>query len=246
MPITSGIYSTFRPESYLPNFVYFPLFFSPIQEIITLETASFEFDSNGIQSIIRLTDNDGNKITPFIDLSKYDSETKNWFIYYTGDRLPYRYDGINIYNMYPSTIGNQTNFRETVEYFDRSTNEIILSGYSDQIDPLVFYRYSPVFLVVENQLYKDLTDYTNITVASDRLSRSTSVSEFYYDFEGRLFTNQNLSNVANTDIKIIFNRISNNSLIVKSLIAANSGSRPLKTPTIDDYIIKLKGQYLRG
>lgn len=246
MPITSGFQSTFRPESYLPNFVYFPLFFSPVQEIITLENVSLEFDSQGIQSIIRLVNKDGERITPFIDLTKYDAETKDWYIYYSEDRLPYRYDGRNIYNVYPSTIGNQTNFSGEIQYFDRSTNEVVLSGYSDQNSSLIFYKYSPIVLVVENQLYQDLTDYTNITVAADRLSRLSSVSEFYYDFEERLFTNQNLAGVALNDVKIIFNRISNNSLTVKCLVSANSGSRPLRSPTIDDYIIKLKGQYLRS
>lgn len=241
-----GLLTSFKPESYLPRFTYFPLFFKPTQEIKTLEELQVEVNDDGVPSIIRLVDKDGARLTPFIDLNKYDPETKDWFIFNQTDRLPYRFSGATVTNMYPSEIGPQTGFEIDELSFDTNTKEVKISGHSDTELSLVFYKYAPIVLVAENMPFTDLTDYTNITAATESLSTLTSSSDFYYDFEERIHTNKNLASFDPKNVKVIFTRIGTNSAIVKCLMATNSGSRPKQTPIVYDYILKLKGQYLRG
>jgi hypothetical protein len=78
------------------------------------------------------------------------------------------------------------------------------------------------------------------------LDYSSSTFQFYYDFEERIYTNLDLTQYLKGDLKIIFNTVGNNEVKVKCMLGANSGKRSTKTPVINDYILKLKGQYMRG
>lgn len=245
----SATFAHYKPESYLPRFAYFPLFFKPNQEVKTLEDFQLEVDQNGLSSIIRLVDKDGKRVTPFINLKNYDSQTRDWFIFNEDDRLPYRFDGSTsgtIDNMYPSNIGPQSGVIIEETKYDTLTNEVTISGYSDQSpNGFVFYKYAPVVLVRENAPFTDLTDYTNVTSAPGKLSLNSSKLEFYYDFEERLYTNQNLAGIDPSHIKIVYSVIGSNSAVLKCVMGANTGSRPKSTPIVYDYVFKLKGQYLR-
>lgn len=251
MSIT-GQFKHYKPESYLPRFAYFPLFFNPTLEgtLTTLDDVELEMDKNGIKSIIRLVDSNGDRISPFIDLTKYDAETKKWYMYHEDDNLPYRYTGNSgIYNMYPSDLGPQTHFVEDDVSFATSTNRVLLKGHSDENtgnEALTFYRYAPIFLIAESNVFTDLTDYTNITTNIGSLSQNPSSLEFFYDFEERLHTNQNLERFSPKSVKLLFSTISTNSVSLKCVLSSNSGKVVKETPVVDDYIFKLKGQYLRS
>lgn len=242
----TGLLTTFKPESYLPKFAYFPLYFKPIQETYTLDQLQLELDNAGRASVIRLVDIDGNRLLPFIDISKYDSETKDWFIYYNVERLPYRVTQGSAFNLYPSDLGTVQDFSVTETVFNTTTKEIQLSCSGVGHPSLTFIKYAPIILTVENELYNDLTDYSTITAAPDRLAPLSSTKEFYYDFEERLYTNQNLAGINPANIKIIFSRVGDNNVTLKCSVSSNSGNKPKQTPVVNDYILKLKGQYLRG
>ena len=252
MAVTDATFTHYRPDSYLPNFVYFPLFFKPSfsDTPVTLNDVKLETDSRGIRSIIRLVDKDDNRITPFIDLSKYDIETKDWYLYYDEiekARLPFRQANDTLTNMYPSALGVQTNWVVNKTTFNSSTNEITVQGTSAETPGgITFTKYAPIVLVGNNKIFTDLTDYTNITAHSDKLSFNSSDFEFYYDFEERIFTNTNLDVFQPQDLKIVYSFIDTKEVSLKCLMSANSGKTPKETPIVDDYVFKLRGQYLRS
>lgn len=247
MTVTSGYFSCFRPESYLPRFAYFPLFFKEVPETLTLNDVKIEADDTGKFSIIRLIDKEDKRIVPFINLSKYDSETKSWFIYHseesTNYTLPYRLAGTTVTNMYPSTIGTLDDFVISSTSVDIDKIKITGIAGGESYD---FYKYAPIILIAENVPFNDLTDYTNITAAKGSLLLTSPTYEFYYDFEDRIFTNLNLAGFDAKNVKLIFSRIGNNSVTLKCSMASNVGSKPKQTPVVNDYVLKLKGQYLRG
>jgi hypothetical protein len=87
--------ANFIPESSLLNHVYIPFYKPPSKRIENCSNffTYIEPDSNGLMSIINLvTDNtDGATVPviPYINIGKYDSETKEWF-YVDASGFPYR------------------------------------------------------------------------------------------------------------------------------------------------------------
>lgn len=246
--------TTFTPESYLPGFVYIPLFFKPTQKSYTLNDFQLELDSNGVSSIIRLVDSDGLRVTPFIDINKYDSETKDWFWYDGVDNLPFRFTqktSANIgsfKNMYPSVnTGLKTNMSIGLPQYS-DVSGVWISGYGSTTNATlnnIFIKYMPIILIADNIPFTDISDYSNISV-NDNLDKMTTNPQFYYDFEERIYTNKDLAGYNPGDIKIIIYSVGVNEVAVKCVFGSNSDERSRYTPIIDDYILKLKGQYLRG
>lgn len=246
--------SRFTPESYLPGFVYIPLFFKPVQTSYSLLDFQLELDSTGLRSVIRLVDSAGIRVTPFIDISKFDSETKDWYWYDSIDNLPFRFTNKSsavtgtFKNMYPSVnTGLKTGMSiGTSQYSDVSG--VWVSGYGSTTNSSlnnIFLKYTPILIVADNVPFTDLSDYSNISV-TDNLDRTTNTPEFYYDFEERLYTNKDLGGYNPNDVKIVMYSVGINEVVVKCMFGSSSNERAKITPVIDDYVVKLKGQYLRS
>lgn len=245
----------FYPESYLPNAAYIPAYFQPVRYPLDGTKLQFELDRTGQTSIIKLENNDGHKITPFIDLSKYDAESKDW-LWYDDDGLYYRLtrpDGVDqLNNLYPTRYSNITRVNDSL-IFDRESFELSSSfsaSYNEsgeEVDGTYsFYKYSPIIVTINNWPLMDISDYSNIT-ASDRLNRvNPGRPEFYYDFDGRLYTNQNLAAGDPKNIKVYYFSAGQNSITLSCRLSTNAGSAGYYTPKVDNYIVKLKGQYLKG
>ncbi len=234
----------FIPESYLPTAPYIPSQFSA--EPVSLDATNFEYelDELGQTSIIRL-ETDGNILIPFVDLNKYDAETKDWFWYDLTENFPYRYlKATNkLENMYPSNYSGLT--PTGVFYFDKDNIQLRRDAIASTGETVEFYKYSPLLLTVNNEAFTDLSDYSNFK-PSDRLNKvDVIVPEFYYDFDSRIYTNRNLAGIAPTNVKIHFFKISDNKVQVKCRLSTNLGTETYYTPRVNSFILKLKGQSLR-
>jgi hypothetical protein len=246
MPYFSPIETlTFTPESYLPTAPYIPAHFLPQQKVISAESLRLELDELGQSSIINLMMDD-TMLIPYVDLSKYDSETKDWFWYEASTNLPYRFNRSTntLSNLYPSNYSGLTLYSNIVFDVD---NTRLSATFKDANDNYVdFYKYSPLLLVVENAAYNDLSDYS-LFLVSDRLNKKdTTLREYYYDFNSRIFTNFNLAGVSPSQIKLYYYTICDNKVQVKCRMSANAGSETFYTPRVNNYIVKLKGQSLRA
>lgn len=234
----------FIPESYLPNAPYIPFHF--VAQPISLDATNFEYelDEIGQSSIIRLEMDDATLI-PFVDLSKYDSETKDWFWYDIDDKFPYRYlkSTNRLENVYPSPYSDL--IPTGVFQFDKDNSQVRRDAVSSNGTIVTFFKYSPLILTVNNEAYTDLSDYSTFK-PSNRLNKANStIPEFYYDFNSRIYTNRNLAGVDPTQVKIHFFKISDNSLQVKCRMSSNLGTETYYSPKVNHYIVKLKGQSLR-
>lgn len=248
-----GIYTNFPPESYLPDFALIPSFYKPTQVTYTLSDFQLETDTQGRQSIIRLVDSNDNRITPYIDFSKYDPVTKDWIWYNEIEHLPYRMlnrnsKSVTMQNFYPTSGGTIVSLRVS-GYLYSDVSGIWIIGGTGYNDPhglyRVYFKYSPILLVGDNVPFTDLTDYSTMSTINN-LDMTTTSPQFYYDFEERLYTNQNLAWYTPSNVKIKFYSVGFDSLSFKCVMKANSGSKPKSTPVVDDYIVKLKGQFLRN
>lgn len=242
----------FFPEAYLPNAAYIPSYFQPERETVDATNLQLQLDSNGLTSIIKLIDNNGNNITPFIDLSRYDTESKDW-VWYDDEGLFYRLtidDETQILTrLYPTSYRDITRMSDALN-FDKDSIELFsifnatTAGGSTQ--NYFFYKYAPLIVTVNNRPLQDISDYSNIR-ASDNLNRvDPDKPEFYYDFEGTIYTNQNLAGVSANNIKVHYFKAGENSISISCRLSSNAGSASYVTPKVDSYIVKLKGQYLRS
>lgn len=234
----------FIPESYLPTAPYIPSHF--IAQPVVLDAANFEYeiDERGQASIIRLMMDD-NIVVPFVDLTKYDSETKDWFWYDIENKFPYRYNKSTntLDSIYPSEYSSLV--PTGVFYFNKESDQLRREAVSSTGVSVLFYKYSPLLLTENNEAYNDLSDYSTFK-SSDRLNKTNStVPEYYYDFDSRIYTNRNLAGIDPAQVKIHFFKISDNSLQVKCRMSTNQGIETYYTPKVDHFIIKLKGQSLR-
>ena len=234
----------FTPESYLPSSPYIPSHFIPQIKSLDAKNFEYEIDELGQRSIIKL-EMDNNILVPFVDLNRYDSETKDWFWYDTVDNFPYRYlKATNkLVNMYPSKYSDLT--PTGIFFFDKDIKIIYRLAVTPNGETVTFYKYSPLILTVNNEAYNDLTDYSNFK-PSDRLNKvNNTIHEFYYDFAARIYTNMNLAGIEPSNVKIHFFRVSDNKVQVKCRMSANLGAETYYTPRVNNFILKLKGQSLR-
>lgn len=238
---------TFYPESYLPNAIYIPHHFGPELASITGDEVTLESDSEGIISTIHLVNPETDEyIFPFIDLSMYDSSSKSWK-WYDNDGLFYRFINGTLENLYPSNYSSLTG-DGSVNFDPRSES---LSGIFNGKGPngessYAMYKYAPIILTINKEAIVDVTDYSYMRT-SDRLSSlNTDVREFYYDFRGRIFTNQNLGELSASSIKLYYYKVSDNSAKVKCRMAGGYGSPSTFTPVVHDFVFKMNAQNLRS
>jgi hypothetical protein len=234
----------FIPESYLPNVPYIPIHFMPQQQVLNATNFEYEIDTIGQTSIIRLV-NSNEIILPFIDLAKYDPETKDFFWYDPDDNFPYRFHKSNksLETIYPSPYSGLV-LNDLIE-FNKDTKRIEADFIDYDGSLPTFYKYSPLIVTVNNRAFNDLSDYSTFQ-STNRLNRIDSLTpEFYYDFESRIYTNQNLAGLDPEQVKIYFYRISDNNVIVKCRLSANTGKEAFYTPRVNSFIVKIKGQSLR-
>ena len=248
------------PDTLLLNHAYIPFFVSPIKKVFDCykDFNALEVGSNGLLSVIPLSSNINDQveqIIPFIDMKKYDSETKDWF-WYDSDNFPLRiyklnddwvlkpiYEFANNYNhkytFDPKKLindWNQSGFYSTI-IKDNDTSSQGINVYTGQ----------PIILTIKENIVTDKTIYgeSNTTPILTEFNTNSN-QEFYYDFNSnKIITNQNLAGIDSSQIKIYFDIIPN-SISVKCRMKSNLGENNFSTPTVDYYIIKLNGQYLRG
>lgn len=247
----------FTPETYLPSAPYIPAHFLPQQKVIDLEIKKgktqkprlqkprLELDELGQSSIINLMI-DNELLIPYVDISKFDSETKDWFWFDASGNLPYRFNKSSntLGNIYPSNYSGLT----LASNIDFDVNNFRLSATFKDVEGscVDFYKYTPLLLVVENRAYTDLSDYS-LFLSSDRLNKIDITSpEYYYDFNSRIYTNQNLAGKNPSQIKLYYYTLCNNKVQVRCRMSANAGSETFYTPRVNNYIVKLKGQSLRA
>ena len=252
----------FAPRSILLNNVYIPLLIEPTKIAINLSELRLEQDSNGVNSIIDLSILNANQeyeaIVPFINLSKYDAETKEWF-WYDISGFPFRreYD----YDDYTwsltsawgiSAAGGYTNnlyINPELTFFDRdSSQELGLALFANTLINWSgnFYQGNPLVVTIDNSPLKDLTDYSTTSTPSLTSVNQLANPEFYYNLEqNKIITNQNLSAYDPLKVQVRCYTM-DNSVSLKCSMSANGNGDSNVSPVVDYYIIKLNGQSLRG
>lgn len=246
------------PYSILPNSIYLPLHSEPKQEKWKLSDLDIESDVTGVQSIISLNGLSDAK-HPFIDFSKYDIDYRNWLWFDDQDGLPYRLEKNQFSKKYSfnSIYGIQSSGfvfgcdSLTTKYDDvlgvSSVLTQVVNTTADQSIKKYFYQYSPISLYVKNSPAVDITDYNkpgNQSVSSLLKTNVSDNPQFLYGFDGRIYTNLDLSVYDPKDVFVVFYTITD-SVSVKCKLAANSDGTPYYTPTVDYYILKLVGQEIR-
>lgn len=241
----------------LLNNSYIPFYINPEKKVYNCATdfTQFEIGNNGLTSVISLVNTEGNSIIPFIDLSKYDSETKDWF-WYDNNNFPLR---LSYYNGEEWNLNYIWNF---VQNYNRtySFNPKVLSNggesgfYSTSyyyIEDAIYYKDvfigSPIIMTINEEIVYDKTIYSSNDVDPNlTILNSTNNKEFYYNPDtNKVYTNQNLTGSDPAQIKLYFKTLPNN-VSVKCRMMGNYGDNSYLTPTVDYYLIKLNGQYLKG
>lgn len=249
----------FIPDSFLINNIYLPFYEKPKETIFNSDSQlKIETGANQLKSVISIRE-DEKDVIPFIDLSMYDSETRGWF-WFDSEGFPLRGnfddDGYLVLSpIYPVSryYGQLLIIEPNILLLDKSNNRKNLGWYSEvsRIDYSDFegekpkvYIGSPMMLRINNQLAKDRTDYYNfnndMSLTNFRIEGNI---EFFYNSQlNKIYTNQDLTGAS---IELYFLR-TNQIVKVKSILASNNGMNSYVTPTVDYYIAKLHGQYLKG
>lgn len=241
--------SQFYPETYIPTKPYIPNYIKPSIQEINGDKLELEIGSNNVKSVINLKES---KIEPFIDMNKYDIVTKQWFWYDSINNLPFRIittnDDFNYcfesiyYSLTDGPFGIDS-FQDQKYNRDNNKNRIeITANNADKSESYTFYVFSPIILTIDDIVINDITDYNNKTI--NPFSLNTNIKrEFYYDFNGHIYTNQNFDAIKSKDIKLYVYTLPN-TINVKARFKSNCGSQSYYTPYIDYYIVKLNGQSL--
>lgn len=254
----------FIPESSLLNHIYIPFYNPPAKRVENCSDffTYIEPDSRGIMSVINLiTDSDQGRaepVVPFIDLGKFDTETKEWF-WMDDSGFPYRIyensesNGWVLRPQWPiNYVGSELSFDPDILIYGADGRE--LGFYSEasitQNDETVtvrMYPGNPVMMTIDGVVLKDKTIYGNDSLTTGLTSLNSERNpEFYFDsINNKIHTNQNLVGFDPRNIKIYFYE-SIKEVSVKARLNANAGGTAYYSPTVDYYIVKLNGQYLRG
>jgi len=194
-------------------------------------------DENDVSSIIEF------KTTPYVDYSKYDYERRRWFQVDTYNSLWRKYvkgDYILEENKIQTDDIVKFYSMENIykNLFDCLTS---VQDYGlDEIAELNFTSFKPVTLVIEGNVYEDITDYSlNISPKLDYIVPDRN-HQFYVKGD-RIYTNTDLTryNIDDIDIKYFYN-ISD--IKVHNIMNTNSASYSNYTPVVDYYMLKLTGQ----
>lgn len=248
----------FIPKTFLINNIYLPFYESPKIVIFTIgDQLKLETGINQVKSVISIQEND-KQVIPFLDISKYDSESRDWFWYDT-DGFPMRsyIDGENycLTSLYP--VSNYYNKIITINNLslkkDTTASSKNLGWYSfiktidgvDVIDQeLKVYTGSPIILSIDDNIATDRTDYYNYNndISLTEFKVDGNIEFYYNTLLNRIYTNQDLTGAK---IELYFFR-SEQIVKVKSVLSSNIGMDSYITPTVDYYISKLHGQYLKG
>jgi len=251
----------FIPNTILLNNIYIPFFTNSVKKVFNClnDFDQLEIGFNGVTSTISLSkqnEEEYQQIIPFINMSKYDAETKDWFWYDTNN-FPFRLEYID------GTSWKLNSVWEFGEYYGHNLsfnpkklcNGSIesgfyseLTGYDDEAFLGVkFYSGRPIMITINEKILTDVTQYGNTENIPTLTQLNTETNkEFYFDPDtNKIYTNQNLLGVDPAQIKIYFETIPN-SISVKCRMMSNYGENSYSTPTVDYYLVKLNGQYLRG
>jgi len=254
--------ATYIPNSTLLNHVYIPFVQPAKLQIFTVanDFPDLETGPNGFPSVINFNKTNANnsveEIFPFIDLSKFDSETKDWF-WYDDIGFPYRiirdstglaWELIPIWD-FGKYIGSTITFTpETPLKREEGGNNLgFYSPSTIDTETVNMYTGSPIILTINGEVVKDRTIYgqTNANFNLTDLGVEDN-KEFYYNSAlNRIYTNQNLNEFDSAQIKIYCYTVSQE-VSIKCRMKANQGKDAYVTPTVDYYIAKLDGQFLRG
>jgi hypothetical protein len=251
----------FTPDSFLLNNVYFPFYNRPKKTIFNAENQLvIETGINQTQSVISIKEDD-KEVIPFIDLSRYDSETRSWFWYDEEDfplRIVKNGDTWQLVSIYPVSryYGKTIIFDpNSLEYNKYNVGKNLgwysiintLNGEDVSSQKLKIYNGNPFILTINSLPLTDLTDYYKFKNDLSLINFKTSDNkEFFYNTQlNRLYTNQNLNSFDVSNIEFYFFR-NIQSIKVKIALSSNTGMSSYTTPTVDYYIAKLHGQYLKG
>ena len=258
----------FIPNSVLLNNVFSPFLNEPKREVFNTSVTNqaiakdgsftLEMGSNGITSVIDLSINDPKldkkPIVPYVDLSKYDPESKDWY-WYDEDGFPYRmfYD-LGLGKWVATALWPINNYGESIKIdpsnLTKAEDGPQLGFYVNGVlgeETVKLYTGRPLILEIDGEVITDNTIYGSVNITTGLTDLNTDVNkEFYYD-EGvnKIYTNQNLLSVDSTHIKVYLYTVPNE-VSVKCRMSSNSGTTALVTPTVDYYVVKLNGQNLRG
>lgn len=246
------------PDSMLLNNIFIPFIREPIKQVFNCEDdfKNLEVGSNGVTSVINLSkeneDGDMEPLFPYIDLRNFDSETKDWF-WYDDRGFPYRIYRTNDEDWALKSFWDFGKYNDGTQYIIDPTNLSREDGgrklgfYSNGNNNVKFYTGSPIILTIEGEIIQDRTVYGNSSADYNLTGLATEENkEFYYDSStNRIYTNQNLNEFNAKQIKIYCYTVQQD-VSVKCRLKANQGQDAFLTPTVDYYIIKLNGQFLRG
>jgi len=221
------------PESNLLNNMFIPNYFNQIklstQDSSLVENDSFYYvvDSLGRRSSIVL------KTIPYIDLSKYDFERKDWY--------------------YVDVVGRFWRRYEIGEYvLENSAGVLQEVAYRCPLIPNLEYnpafggeKFRPITISVGGNLLTDKTNYSgDRTIVPNLININTDTNkEFYFDFNNTIYTNQDFGTFDAADIVIYF-WTTINSVNVKCRAGTNIDGLSNYSPIVDYYIVKLAGQKL--
>jgi hypothetical protein len=248
---------SYTPDTVLLNNVYIPFSNSEKLQVFNCKDhfTSFEIGSNGVSSIIPLNlESDGEKeaVYPFINMSRYDSESKSWF-WYDSNNFPFRLGYYNrLYWKLRSVWDVGPNKDLTLNFIPQALNfsndNIQLGFYSNAVNHtgIKMYPGYPMIMTIDDRIITDKTDYTSGSNPELTNFKTDLNREFYYDVNlNKIVTNQNLDAVAPESIKIYCYTISN-AITVKCRLASNCGENAFLTPMVDYFVVKLNGQFLKG
>lgn len=246
------------PDSVLLNHVYVPFVQAATPKIFNCidHFTNLEIGPNGFTSVIDLTlindDSSKERVFPFINLKKFDSKTKDWF-WYDDIGFPYRiYKGTGSWELQPvwefgKYFGNPITFDPSNILYNQVGRELgFYSSARFYNSGITMYTGAPLILTINGETITDKTIYgqsTNYNLTKFGVEEN---KEFYYNPSlNKIYTNQNLNELDLAQVKIHCYTVSKE-VSVKCRMKANQGGDAYLTPTVDYYIVKLNGQFLRG
>jgi hypothetical protein len=260
----------FNPSSVLANSIFVPFYFPSNRVSTTISQFKIESTNSGLKSIINLVNSDNNAVIPYFDFSKYDGERQMWY-WEDEDGLFYRliakgdreYDTL-IAKLLISSPSEETyisTYNYVLDGVDinkivgiESINTQVYNNTTSQLDKRLyiskglyyFYKYDPIQININGKRITDITAYNGLNQTNLNNIKTDVNMEFYYSFnDNKLYTNQNLTSVLESDVSIKF-YTNINSVNVINRMNTNVSTNAKYTPTIDYFIVKLNGQNFRN